>query len=442
MLFVTNWGFSVGLAGGGVHNGVKDAGVLGYFNIEKNASFDLVNSAVNWGITIGRGIGSVAVALLLVKFAHKNTTIIALALTLLGIPAQFMPANAYGYVLFLILRTLMAIGGTMLIILTQPIAANFFTKKEKSIASQFGIWFYPLGTILSIVPFVFVGNVESVRANWQIIFTVLAVLNVIPLLIMVFFGSKFDVKTKEEKQQNKGPSGWSILRSYLKKKSTWAWVLLYGGWLCAVVFPTIYSVPFFADIAEIGRDVYQKQIRIWSLLFLAAVFVGPISIGLWSRFNLKRKWYIATVISLGIFFYILSMVTFITGVAKGSVVALVFFYIFGFLTGMSLWGIQGVMLNTPHEYKDNDPKKIGWMFSLIWGLGYLFFTLVTIIISLISLVGKAGGVGTHHTYAAIGFSLIVIFSALALVGVLMLKEPSADAKTFPKWMSKLFKSKK
>ncbi|KAF7378534.1 hypothetical protein HZH68_017181 [Vespula germanica] len=109
-------GFSVTLAGGGVEEGTKvTAGFL------------------------GRGIGSVLVALLLAKFAHKYTTIIAIAMTLVGIPAAFMPAAGYGYALFLVLRTIMAIGGTTLIILTQPVVANFFGPKQKSVVSQFGI---------------------------------------------------------------------------------------------------------------------------------------------------------------------------------------------------------------------------------------------------------------------------------------------------------------
>ncbi len=64
-------------------------------------------------------------------------------------------------------------------------------------------------------------------------------------------------------------------------------------------------------------------------------------------------------------------------------VALVFLYIFGFLTGLCTWGIQGVMLNLPHEYADRDPKTIGWMFSLIWGFGYIFYTIIFIIISVV-----------------------------------------------------------
>nr|WP_307920138.1 hypothetical protein [Mycoplasmopsis bovis] len=47
-----------------------------------------------------------------------------------------------------------------------------------------------------------------------------------------------------------------------------------------------------------------------------AVFVGPISIGLWSRFNLKRRWFVGMIISLAVLFFVLSTIVFVYGVAK------------------------------------------------------------------------------------------------------------------------------
>ncbi|SYV95424.1 Uncharacterised protein, partial [Mycoplasma putrefaciens] len=90
-------------------------------------------------------------------------------MTLFGIPALYMPGTNSGYILFLIFRTIMAIGGTMLTILFQPVAANFFSKKSKSIYSQISIAFFPLGSIISIIPFVFVsdgGGIEALRNSW------------------------------------------------------------------------------------------------------------------------------------------------------------------------------------------------------------------------------------------------------------------------------------
>ncbi|QBF34805.1 MFS transporter [Mycoplasmopsis phocirhinis] len=436
LAFVANWGFAAGLNG----NGIGDAGILGYFGIVKDANFTLINQATNWGITIGRGIGSILVAFLLAKLAHKYSTILALSLTLLGIPAQYLPANGVGYAFFIVLRTFMAIGGTMLIILTQPVVANFFNKKQKSFVSQFGVWFYPLGTIIAIIPFVLVSNTEAIRENWQIVLTTLAALNVLPLIIMVAFGTRFDVKKDVQNPQPK-TNNWAILGKYLKTKSTYVWILLYGGFLVAVVFPTAFSIDLFPKIAGITANTQlfgletSKIIRIWFIIFLAAVFVGPITIGLWSKYNLKRRWFVTAALLTGIVFYILSMVTFVYGIAKSNLAALVFFFIFAFITGLSLWGIQGVMLNLPHEYKDNNPKTIGWMFALIWGFGYIFFTIGVIIISIVNIIGENLHLGDYKI-ATIKFVVLVLLSLISIVGSMMIKEPSPDAKTFPSFKFK------
>ncbi|AIA29758.1 major facilitator protein [Mycoplasmopsis californica] len=442
LLFIANWGFGGYLTGKGISiegdKTILNPGILGYFGINGNdSSFLLKNQAANWGITIGRGIGSVAVALLLSKLFHKYTTIVALSLTLLGIPAQFLPSQPYGYVLFLVLRTLMAIGGTMMIILTQPIVANFFTKKQKSVVSQFGIWFYPLGTIIAVLPFVVAHYTKAndvVMNNWKTILTTLSALNVIPLLVMIIFGSRFDAKkAQEEESMEKQESGLKLLGVYFRKKATWAWTLLYGGWLCAVVLPTALSHVIFPKLAEIAGNPAGEatHIREWYIVFLAAVFVGPITIGLWSRFPLKRKWYIASVILLGISLYVLSMITYVWGVSKGDITSRVIFYILGFLSGLSLWGIQGVMLNTPHEYKDNNPKTIGWMFSLIWGLGFIFFTLVLILINLVPIIA-GGKFAVNNIWM---YVIIIVASLISVIGLLMLKEPDPEANTFP-WSNK------
>ncbi|MGZ9800757.1 hexose phosphate transporter [Mycoplasma sp. AC1221] len=450
-LFVVNFGFS-GLLNGG---GKGTPGVLGHFNIENNAAFQLTNQATNWGITIGRGIGSILVAVILTRLAHRWTVIIAFILTLIGIPAQWIfPASQGGYVGFVIFRTLMAIGGTMLIILTQPVVARFFNAKTKSIVSQFGIWFFPLGSIITVVTFL-AANPNDVKSAWQIIFTVISALNIIPLLIFIFVGSRFGIKTAQERA--KEPNPFVFLWMYLKKKQTYIWILVYGGWLCAVVLPQVLSKRLFIDLTtlrnfdkatkEIASAPLEKLINIWLVIYWAAVFLGPITIGLWSRFKLKRKLYQVFALTFGILFYIFSMVVFTKWIvpSNGSIGSQVIFYIFAFITGLCLWGIQGVMLNLPHEYPERDPQTIGWMFSLIWGFGYLMFTVGLIIISAVTLIGKsvnpvaAGQVDPNTLkYSIIQFILIIVFGLISVLGTLLLREPDPNAESMPSWMKKIF----
>lgn len=89
------------------------------------------------------------------------------------------------------------------------------------------------------------------------------------------------------------------------------------------------------------------------------VFVGFILIGLWLRFNLKRRWFVGVIIIFVVIFFILFIVVFVYGVVGGNgenvvivvlldgkvlvgskyYVLLVFLYIFGFLIGLCIWGI-------------------------------------------------------------------------------------------------------
>nr|WP_318028175.1 hypothetical protein [Mycoplasmopsis bovis] len=85
------------------------------------------------------------------------------------------------------------------------------------------------------------------------------------------------------------------------------------------------------------------------------------------------------------------------------------------------------MLNLPHEYADRDPKTIGWMFSLIWGFGYIFYTIIFIIISVVPMSTSI----SKPTAALIQTIIIAVTTLIALGGVVMLKEPRDDAKTFP-----------
>ncbi|QKT05258.1 hexose phosphate transporter [Mycoplasma sp. OR1901] len=441
LIFITNWGFAGALNGQGYVEGGDNFGILAHFKIVKDKSFDFMTQATNWGVTLGRGIGSVVVALLLVKLFHKKTTIVAISLTLFGIPAQYLPHSSGYYALFLIMRTLMAIGGTMTIILTQPVIASFFNKKQKSVLSSFGILTYPLGTIIAILPFV-TTNIEGAKAivrNWQLILTILSSLNLIPLVVMIIFGLKFDVPKKTEiTYAKKEENGFRILWKYLKTKETYSWVLLFGGWLSASVFPVIFTTKMFQDIS--GVTGFTKTLKIWVIIYLSAVFIGPITVGAYSKYNIKRKWYIALLLTLGILFYVLSLVIFKTSVTNEHTAGYIFFYLFGFISGLLLWGIQGVILNLPHEYKNNNVRKMCWMFSLIWGLGYIIFTLFTIIISLIPIIGNSLGYNNTLVYAIIGFVVIILVSLTSIIGIFMLKEPSEDAQTLPNWCVRLIQT--
>lgn len=423
LIFVMNWGFaSAGLAG--------KAGVAGYlghfFPNASDAPSSVVNQAVNWGITIGRAIGSILVGWLIVKVSHKYAVIISLVFMLFGIAAPYSPS----YAGFIILRTILAIGGTMQIVLLQPVVARYMNQRQKALFSKLSPFFYPIGTIITLLPFV-AGDklqVESIQQQWQTVFLVISLLTLIPLIGYIILGAKFDLYPDAiAARQTAEPLS---LFKFFKQKDTWVWALLYGSWLIAVVFPFAFSKPLFHRFIGDAAD-FTHQINVFLIVFLAGMFVGPFTVGLISQYQLKRRAFIAGVIGFGVLMYILATITFIYGVKTegpgkyGGYSAL--FLILGLVMGTCLWGIQGVLLNLPHEYKGANPRKVGYQFGLIWGLGYAFFTIANIITGLVSTppeVDIKTDASASSQFATGAYVLVIIFSLLAVGAIFLLKEPN------------------
>lgn len=104
------------------------------------------------------------------------------------------------------------------------------------------------------------------------------------------------------------------------------------------------------------------------------------------------------------------------------------FYIFGFLKGLALWGIQGVFLNNPHEQPGSNPQKVGMQFSFIWGFGYFFFTLATIILSQIISIPNSG--------AIIWIFVITAFMLICPLSWFFIKETKPSAPLLPNFKNK------
>ncbi|VEU59136.1 hexose phosphate transporter [Mesomycoplasma neurolyticum] len=428
-LFVVNWTAASELIG---RPGGKDGyGILGtFFPNASDAPSILTSQAVNWVITIGRGIGSILIGWLIVKVTHKYAVLISLGLMILSLPGIYIP-NYWGYTIF---RTFLGIGGTTMIVLIQPIISAFFPPRLKSSVSQFSPWFYPLGVIVVVAPFVG-SNIEfekKIANQWQTIFLVINLLALIPTIGFIIFGSRFDIypsylEKQKEAEKQLGKDKPSLIK-FLKQKETWYWTLLYTSWLISVVIPytsrkwIIYAIAGSKEAGEKVYGLYNSILSIFFLLFHAGMFIGSFSIGLWSRFRLKRKWFISLILSLGVSFYILSLIVFRTMVwnTDGSAKHTWLFYILGLLMGIMLWGIQGVMLNLPHEYPNSNPKIVGYRFGLIWGLGYFGLTILLIIMSRVASASPVAGV-----------VLIVVFSVMSIGAIWLFKEPHPEYDTFP-----------
>ncbi|CAC13921.1 HEXOSEPHOSPHATE TRANSPORT PROTEIN [Mycoplasmopsis pulmonis] len=442
-LFVINWGIAANLNRAVASNGEVIGTLPHFFPETKGAISKTVNQAVNWGITIGRGIGSLLIGWLIVKLTHKYATLISLVLALFAIPAPWMP----DYWSFITFRTFFAIGGTTLIILLQPVVSAYFSAKTKGKISIFTTWGYPLGTIITLAPFlVSKDTTEALVRNWQIIYTVIGLLFLIPLITYAVLGQRFDTfqdfKEKQEKiKQDFEAKGVKLetpsALSLLKQKETYIWILFYGGWLVAVVMPFIMArsnLPGLAQVQEANADAIRRIITIWLIFFHVAIILGPYTVGLWNKWNVKRKPFIVAVTLSGVVLWALAIVVFVYMVAPLTAqgynmgAAGWLFFILGFLKGLLLWGIQGVFLNNPHEQEGSNPKKVGLQFSFIWGFGYFFFTFATIILSQLADIKGQG--------AIIWAVFVTLFMLLAPISWLFIKETKPNAPILPKFDKK------
>ncbi|AQU48025.1 hypothetical protein DEH79_02450 [Mycoplasmopsis synoviae] len=450
-LFVVNWGFVTGLNG----QGGNDPGILSSFfkDGDKPSSFEV--QATNWAITLGRGFGSILIGWMIVKFTHKNSVVIALSLCLFAIPAPYMPS----YALFVIFRTIFAIGGSTLMILFQPLVTAYFKQKTKGMLSSFSTWGYPIGAIIVLVPFAF--NIESakvVRSHWQLILLISSSLYLIPLILYLILGQRFDlyrsyvISLKEKHLKELVAKGLNYqrptIKMFLRKKSTYKWAIFYGSWLIAVTLPFVTirdQLPNLVLQIYNHKDVSIKEIRalalpiiaLWLILFNGAIILAPYTVGLWNRLNARRKPFIITILLIGILLWIISILCFIFLVGpnldKNAINKNIIpwsvsipFLVLGFFAGLLLWGIQGVFLNNPHEIPENTSEKIAMQFGFIWGFGYFFFTMLLIIISLLEDF-------TNHNLAPwLWFSLTIIFTIIAPITWYFMSETKPGAPLIPK----------
>lgn len=168
----------------------------------------------------------------------------------------------------------------------------------------------------------------------------------IPLIGYIILGTKFDLYPSNVAKRDKQEK--LTLTTFFKQKDTWFWTILYGSWLVAVVFPFTFSKPIFHRLIGDSSGIFNDKISVFLIFFLAGMFVGPFTIGLLSKYQLQRRKYISAVITLGVFFYVMATVVFVTKVGKNPLAAKTYndgwtwlFLFLGLFMGICLWGIQG-----------------------------------------------------------------------------------------------------
>lgn len=128
------------------------------------------------------------------------------------------------YSLLVIGRMIMGAGGTMLVILVQPIISKFFDLKFKGILSYITPTAYILAALLANLLFVYEGSSKSVITffykNWKVFTGVCAGLAFLPWFAYIYFGRDFatDVGSEQILERNLPENTYTGI---IKEKKMW-----------------------------------------------------------------------------------------------------------------------------------------------------------------------------------------------------------------------------
>lgn len=425
-LFVVQW-YSIGNFAGGYNA-----------HIGATSANPALTSMPNWTITLMRGIGSILAGYLLAKIGHRYAVITVLSLMVLSFPflivigldtwpkdtlvagsnpEQYYSSAAFG--LFLFFRLFLAIGGTTLITYTNSVIAKMPTEKRPTFMTinQFG---FNGGAFFANFFFCF-GLSSVINADpavWLTILTLLLALIAIILVVYIMFG--MEVLPPQKKQNAKFQNDDITFGKVFKQSYTWKMSTIFIIWLIAVVFinsatmrnvieqsPANLQTLIEWNIANNGTSANaawaaslsastlgtQTEVVVGSgynwvwptfiCMFVAGFFVGLLFISPFSKTIYKRKLFFHTMFILGFVFAAISLMIGYFG-GYGNDAALAFFFIFIFISGMFLWAVQPVLLSLYQQAPQSNPKYAGIIAGLIWGIGYVGYTIFELLFSVIS----------------------------------------------------------
>lgn len=396
----------------------------------------IVSSATNWMITLGRAFGSILAGYLVAKIGHKYAVVTVLGLMVVAFPFIIVAQNqswnslsvadsattvtpfegsksqgtaATGFALFVIFRTFLAIGGTTLITYTNAVIGRM----EQSSRSKF-ITFNQFGfnggaffaSIFFVIPTV--RDTATKPEVWTGILSFFIVLSLVLMLTYLFIGVEM-VPPKRKQALAAAPNA-TTFGKVVKQSDTWRMAPLFGIWLVAVVLSTNGSImkpwvlPEFLPVGfeyTVGERAagsiayYKSQLggmdptNVWNMflcMFVAGFVVAVFTITRFGRTIFERRLLVHVFFGLGYFFLLMA---YLCGhYSNAKPVPIAFMMIFGFISGFFLWGVQPILLSIPQQLAKSTPEYVGIVAGLIWGFGYLFYTIGEIILGMLATSAK------------------------------------------------------
>lgn len=384
---------------------------------EGGKASDLVNSVPNWMITFGRGIGSMLAGYFIAKFGHKYAVVFCLSLMVIAFPYIIVAQNkgwntlsiaggadvvkdgtygtaVAGFSLFVIFRIFLAIGGTTLITYTNSVIAKMQQNQKNkyitlnSFGFNMGAFF---GNIIFVIPVVRSGAAQN--EVWTGVLSSLIVL--IAILDIFYILCAVEVVPKEVKGATNfnEVDKWTFKKVF-QVKENFALYGFFAIWLIVVVYSNSGTFRSFIETSQanlltlveynknnstmaLSLSKVNDYAWIWPTyisLFVISYFVSAFTVTKFNKTLFNRKRYVATLMFLGLSFLFIGLILVYVCGYRNSV-ALAFFLIFAFISGIFLWGTQPIVLFMPQQQSHSNAQYVGVVAGLVWGIGYFGYTI-------------------------------------------------------------------
>ncbi|MDC4163588.1 MFS transporter [Mycoplasma bradburyae] len=455
-LFVVNWFLIDQLAGNFSYNPNGDvkntwAGWSQSFFFKNPGA--IATAATNWSITLFRGVGSFLAGWFIGKLGHRKTVLTMIGIMALSFPfivvaypfdgnnalvlseskmfyektndvigqgGSLTKLTALGYSLFIIFRTLLAVGGTALISYTQPVIAKLSTIQKKTTLSMINPFGFNMGVAFPFLLFAFSTQIKlEATKNWYIICAAFILIIVATWILYFIFGKETVLPNEKHTKMESDVT----IKSCLKDKNIIKLFVMFGAWLVAVVW--FLSGTYSGIVASSTfNKLSTEKVLPWAtsstkIAFVLGLIGGVFLLSPFNKTRYERRRYLMTTFSLGMIFIIASFLFGYLGgnknpgLAAGQIIT-------SFCSGIFLWGIQSTILMIPHEFKGASPSKVGTQFGLIWGVGYVLYTLSDIVLSVITQGPSLAGVTyTAEQIDPAGLTAVILFIILSMSFVAM-----------------------
>ncbi|WP_445997753.1 hypothetical protein [Mycoplasmoides genitalium] len=294
-------------------------------------------------------------------------------------------ASITGYALFIIFRSTIAIGGTTLVVYTQPAIANLSSNRKKSILSNANLWGFNIGIAVVFTPFLFEQVQQVASQYWVYIMTVMILVVFANLCLFLWFESKIDhifpqKQTKENMSLTTQPKSIDIL----KNKTTWKLIGVYGIVLILIVnpltpawFSILQTVSPSGSNGLISTGVYTTGLATLAIFWVIGYALGFVVFSPFNKTIYDKKRWMHFLLTANIV-VLLIIIMFAATLGIGSAAGFALISIFSFIGGAFAWSLSSSNLILPYEFKDYKKNELPILFGFCWGFGYIAYTLFDI----------------------------------------------------------------